>query len=577
MKKVIYTFVSILFFSLPAIPQIAPGDACQSGFEWKVNDQIMMFAPGMAINFYDQSKGDVAAWSWDFGDGSFSDEQNPMHIYTFLYGSDGSVSNSDVFIPAVCLTIKTKDGCSSTICKTLSLTTDTIINPDPACFVYFYPYRNDSLFSIPEVIPYSFKVSAPENTVSYFWDFGDGSTSQEANPVHTFDIMSSQYQYNVCLTITTADSCINSYCAPVYVRDTNPDCQAAYTYVVMESYPLQFGFQDLSKGNATDWFWDFGDGTYSNEQNPVHMFGYLRDSLYTSGFMAPPVADVYKVCLTVVTADNCKSTYCDYVYPWGKIDTIYPQPCPYYISVTTSNILGGNYCNGTASASLVDAQGNNIEAVDFYWSTGESGSSASGLCVNESYYVSITGVDGCQIVGSFAILDYTKPFDPFGYWTIYGNGSYYDLNYAVPDSGYICNWIFSDGTVMTGENVKYSFDGSYDKSVTLNVLDASGNVVYSEEIALNQATSVKDTKAPSLKLYPNPAVDNIYIQLSEMANRQVQVEIYNSLGQKLISQNFADASASSEISMSVVSLKQGVYYARVMGVGVNPLTISFVK
>jgi hypothetical protein len=582
MKKVFFIFLVLLGFSRPAFPQIIADNSCQAEFEWKVNDMIMMFAPGMAVNFYGISKPDAENWFWDFGDGSFSEEQNPMHIFTFLNGTSGGVGDDGVFIPKVCLTVNTKDGCSSSVCKALKTYTDTIVYPDSACFVYFYPYRNDTLMSIPEVTPYSFKVSAPENTVSYMWDFGDGSVSEEANPIHSFNNMDPALSlYNVCLTITTSDNCTNSYCAPVYVgyNDSTvvPDCQAAYTYTVMESYPEQYAFQDLSMGNTTAWFWDFGDGTYSNEQNPVHGFWKRNDSLDASGYLGPPIADHYKVCLTAVSGDNCKSTYCDYVYMGGVVDTIFPQPCPYYISITTSNTLGGNFCNGKASASLVDAAGNSIEATDFYWSTGETGPSASGLCVNVPYYVSITGVEGCQVVGSFAIIDYNQSIDPFGYWTIYGNGSYYDLKYAVPDSGYTCEWEFSDGTTMNGENVKYAFDGSYDKSVTLNVLDASGNVVYSEQITLNQATAVKETKVSEVRLYPNPVVDELRIQLNGKTSRTLDVEIYNSLGQKRLSEHFTEVYSGSEISLSVRSLERGMYYARVLGAGNDPVTMSFVK
>jgi PKD repeat protein len=580
MKKIYFAVLALLFFSMHVIPQTDTSATCQSEFEWKVNDMILMFAPGMAVNFYDRSEGEVVEWLWDFGDGNFSQEQNPLHIFTFLYGNTTGVNDSGVFIPRVCLSITTKDGCSSTICKTLEMSSDTIIYPDPGCYVYFYPYINDSIVSIPEVIPYSFRVSAPENTVSYLWDFGDGTTSDEANPVHGFDFLGSVF--NVCLMITTEDSCVNSYCAPVYIgyNDSTimPGCQALYTYYVMESYPEQYAFQDLSMGtNPTGWFWDFGDGTFSNEQNPVHVFWERHDSLEARGYLGPPIRDRYKVCLTIVNDDNCKSTYCDFVYLGGIIDTIFPQPCPYFISLTTTNILGGNFCNGTARASLVDAEGNPAEADDFYWSTGETGPTASNLCVNVPYYVSITGMDGCQLVGSFAIIDYTKPMEPFGYWTIYGFDSSYDLNYTAPDSGYVCIWQFSDGTILTGESVKYPNAGNTSESVTLTVLDPSGNLVYSEEIALNQATRVKEPMVPSLKLYPNPAVDDIHIQLGESIYSNVQVDIYNSLGQKLISKEFTEASASSEISLSVMTLKHGVYYARVLGIGSSPVTLSFIK
>ncbi|MFO7670112.1 MAG: PKD domain-containing protein [Bacteroidales bacterium] len=579
MKKILFPVLTLLSLNLQVHAQSDTDVSCSAEYDWKVNDSIMMFAPGMAVNFSDRSEGEVVNWLWDFGDGSFSEMQNPMHIFTFLAGTGMTPDPNGVFIPKVCLTITTLDSCFSTVCKTLEVTSDTIIYPDPECYLYFYPYRNDTLMTIPEVIPYSFSVTAPKNTSEYFWDFGDGTTSDEANPVHGFDFLGGVF--NVCLQIVTEDGCINSYCAPVYINqhDTiiQPDCQAYYTYTVMESYPEQFAFQDLSMGsNPIAWSWDFGDGTYSNEQNPVHAFWTINDSLIAQGYLGPPIADRYMVCLTVLTDDNCKSTYCDVVYMSGNTDTIYPQPCPYFISLTTSNILGGNFCNGTASASLVDAGGTPLEAGMIYWSNGESGPTAGNLCVNIPYYVSMTGPEGCQVVGSFAIIDYTQPMEPFGYWTIYGYGSSYDLNYTAPDSGYVCNWQFSDGTILTGYNVSYTM-GNEPGSVTLNVLDRSGEVVYTSVIALNQATNVKESKAPSMKIYPNPAVDVIHLLPGESLQGSVQVEIYNSIGQKLISERFDDASSSSEIEVSVSTLEQGIYFIRILGAGRDPVTLSFVK
>ena len=36
----------------------------------------------LRVNFTDQSTGDITSWSWDFGDGATSTEQNPSHTYT---------------------------------------------------------------------------------------------------------------------------------------------------------------------------------------------------------------------------------------------------------------------------------------------------------------------------------------------------------------------------------------------------------------------------------------------------------------------------------------------------------------
>jgi PKD repeat protein len=38
--------------------------------------------PTCRLAFKDQSVGQVTAWKWDFGDGTFSTEQHPQHAYT---------------------------------------------------------------------------------------------------------------------------------------------------------------------------------------------------------------------------------------------------------------------------------------------------------------------------------------------------------------------------------------------------------------------------------------------------------------------------------------------------------------
>ncbi|MFN8209312.1 MAG: PKD domain-containing protein [Bacteroidales bacterium] len=576
MKKLLFTLTLFLTAWVSANSQVISSDACQADFQWKVNDQIMMFAPGMAINFYDLSRGEEVSWHWDFGDGSWSEEQNPMHIFTFLNGTNSS-GDSGYYVPRVCLTIKTKAGCTSTVCKFIKPIYDTLVPPTPGCDVFFYPFRNDSGVSIPEVIPYSFKVSAPQNTVSWFWDFGDGATSVEANPTHGYYFLGGEY--NVCLTIATDSGCSASYCTSVYIDNQDstitPDCQASYTYTVMESYPEQFAFTDLSYGTPSYWFWDFGDGTYSTEQNPVHIFDKRLDSLYHNGYLGPPLKSHYKVCLTVSDGENCKSSFCDYVYLGGGTDTIYPQPCPYLISVTTSNILGGSYCTGTASASLVDTEGNPVDAAGFYWSTGETGSSASGLCVNIPYYVSITSSAGCQLVGSFALIDYTKPMEPFGYWSIYGNNGWYDLNYTKPDSGYVCQWEFSDGTTVIGDKVNYSFDSGAEKSVILTVMDQEGNMVYTESIDLDDATGIPEKTKQQISLYPNPATEIINLRLDRQPLGEIEIGIFNTLGQQVSQKQISNPS--SIITVPVGKLAHGMYYVRIVEQGYNPFSVSFIK
>ena len=119
-------------------------------------------------------------------------------------------------------------------------------------------------------IPIQFRGSATGGSPPYtwLWDFGDGSTSTEQNPVHTY---TSPGNYTVTLTVT--DSCGVTANDTTYAWVYSPlEADADGPYEGTAGIPIQFN------GNATGgcppytWFWDFGDGSTSTEQNPVHTY-----------------------------------------------------------------------------------------------------------------------------------------------------------------------------------------------------------------------------------------------------------------------------------------------------------------
>lgn len=51
--------------------------------------------------------------------------------------------------------------------------------------------------------------------------------------------------------------------------------------VQLGEIPVAINFMDLSSGPVIEWQWNFGDGSYSTEQNPQHI--YYRGGYYTVG------------------------------------------------------------------------------------------------------------------------------------------------------------------------------------------------------------------------------------------------------------------------------------------------------
>lgn len=163
---------------------------------------MFQFTLGMCpdIMFFDGSQAGgpmatIVSWDYDFGDGSTDNVQNPTHTYT----QNGTFT--------ACLTITDSDSCVSTFCQ------DVIITclPNPTCDAAF----QYTLGLCPDIMFFDGSTTTSGTIVSWEYDFGDGGTSTDPSPTHTY---TSDGNYFACLTITTSDSCVSTYCDSVMIN-----------------------------------------------------------------------------------------------------------------------------------------------------------------------------------------------------------------------------------------------------------------------------------------------------------------------------------------------------------------------
>jgi PKD repeat protein len=291
----------------------------------------------LTVQFYNLSP-DADSWLWDFGDGTTSTDQHPEHTYqdpqTFtvkLVSTNGSLVRSHIRenfirvtendIPKAGFTISpdTDYGTSPHRVTFIDTSTGTITNaywdmdgeriyetnpaytftrPGTAIIkrvvsnpdwtdelmtsIYIVPSGVIRIFATPlrgisgDEVQFKSFIAAPYTKVS--WDFGDGNTSEDLSPVHTFTTPGT---YTVTLSVWTG---------PVLYPVTKP-----LSYVVIDAddlpvpefsasaltgnAPLEVTFTDLSTGEVDTYLWDFGDGTTSTESDPVHE--YTTDGRFT--------------------------------------------------------------------------------------------------------------------------------------------------------------------------------------------------------------------------------------------------------------------------------------------------------
>ena len=103
---------------------------------------------------------------------------------------------------------------------------------------------------------------------SWLWDFGDGTTSTIQNPTHTY---TNPGFYNVTLKISKkykSDKIIKNN----YIIVSTDDLKANFTNNNQAYVNSPVEFKDISEGYPAYWYWNFGDGSYSNLQNPTHYY-----------------------------------------------------------------------------------------------------------------------------------------------------------------------------------------------------------------------------------------------------------------------------------------------------------------
>lgn len=138
-----------------------------------------------------------------------------------------------------------------------------------------------------------FTLQATGSIVSLLWDFGDGETSVDRNPVHTY---AHTGKYTVSVTVTdkyainvteTKRDFIEIVAAPFVDFVAAPtDGTITPDFITGQDPGLDVTFTDLSVGTdklrPQSWFWTFGDklpAPEATQQSPKHR--YLKEGFYT--------------------------------------------------------------------------------------------------------------------------------------------------------------------------------------------------------------------------------------------------------------------------------------------------------
>ena len=210
----------------------------------------------LEVNFSDLSK-NADAWLWNFGDGAISEIQNPIHTY------------NEAGTYTVTLEVSNENG-SDTVEKADYIT----ITKSPVTETLDGDFEAD-VTSGKTPLEVHFTDISSGSPDSWSYDFGDGNSVNEINPVHTYTEAGT---YTVTLRVMKGRE-IDFEEKTDYITVTEEPAYvpkppvADFTVDVNEAETgTEIHFTDASTENPDTWAWTFGDGSVSREENPDHTY-----------------------------------------------------------------------------------------------------------------------------------------------------------------------------------------------------------------------------------------------------------------------------------------------------------------
>ncbi len=377
----------------------------------------------LTVAFTDLSTNAPFIWSWSFpgGSPSTSSQQNPVVVYA----TPGTYNVTLVATNAAGTNSVTKTGFITVLAT---------------------PVANFTWTQVGLTLIFT---NTSTNGTSYSWNFGDGGTSTQTNPTHTYSV---DGFYDVTLNVTNACGTVSTLTTiPVFVVPT-----ANFIGIPTSGCaPLSVSFVDQSSSNSQTWSWNFPGGNPSTSSLQFPSVSYNTPGSYT-------------VALTVTNpAGGDNETKTNYIVV-GSTPT-----------VDFTSVVNGNTANFTSNVTNPAGSG----TISYSWDFGDGNTSTLAnpshtYSAGGSYSVKLTVTNTCG--NAFKVHPVTILVPPVAGFTATNTSGCSPLTVNFTSTSTGANsyaWTFPGGTPSssTAQNptVVYTTAGIYD--VTLVVTNPAGS------------------------------------------------------------------------------------------------------
>ncbi len=485
---------------------------------------------------------------WTFGDGSSSAQTNPVHTYT----------NPGVY--TVCLRVQRNmpsgtSPCVREFCLAVVVAdpNNVLCNLQPS-----FVFRRDSINR--RMVYFTNTTVNIASTDSVRWTFGDGNSSLQMNPVHTY---ANTGAYQVCLWVKRnmpagAAPCVREFCLPVVIADSNYlPCNIQPSFVFrrdsLDYRKFYFSNTTLNLLNTDSVRWTFGDGTSSAQINPVHTYAN---------------AGTYTVCLRVQRTTTPGTPACIREFCLS-ITVVAPNNCNLQANFTNRrdsiNWRTIHFSNTTIGLQPTDS---------VRWTFGDG---ASSLSANASHTYSAPGwynvclrvkrnvpagtvpcireicrwirVDSVNSNNCNYFVDFVARRDTSNNLNVFFN------NLSFQQTRAAASWRFGDGTSAVGWNSSHTYTAPGVYNVCLRVQYANGCV--RERCKVIQLANINNC---FLRPYPNPASTQVNVSVNLQQPMVIYSRIFNSMNMIVRQQQQNGAAGFNTVTFGGIgNLPAGIY------------------
>ncbi|MEQ8677991.1 MAG: PKD domain-containing protein, partial [Aggregatilineales bacterium] len=396
----------------------------------------------LAVQFTNQSTGNITAYEWNFGDGQTSNAVSPAHTFV------------DVGTYNVILRVLGPGG-SSTVTRQI-----TVQNPQiPAPDAVFTP---NTTITGNTPLQVQFENASTGDITGYTWNFGDNTpTSNQESPLHTFTTAGT---YTVQLTVVGPGG---QDTAQVVVEAVQPPDAPVASFTInglsSDRIPMTVTFNNTTSGEVDDYLWDFGDGTTSDSTESLITHEYTAAGTYTIKLTASNESGSTEFTETITALPPL-------VEP-DALFTANPTSGPAPLTVEFQNQSAG-------------------DNLSFEWNFGDGSplsTTDQAILTHEytqqgTYTVQLTASNPDEGLSDSFQLDITvseevSQVDPIQANFTAAESSPLVVDFSATasggDSNYTYEWDFGDGNIGTGQLTQHTYATEGDYTVTLTISDSA--------------------------------------------------------------------------------------------------------